>query len=293
MLPPLAWLQAFEAAARLMSFTAAGDELCVSQSAISQRIRLLEDRLGEPLFVRHASGLDLTDAGLAWLPCVQAGFQRLREGTAEVFGEPNNVPLTIRATPLVQRYWLAPLLAGWLSQEGIVSPVRIVTAIQAQDFEASGVDLEIRYGNGQWPGLRAHALGIDELIPVCTPLLAQRLDHDPTGLAHHTLIHVAGFDTGWPAWLTGAKVRGVLETSRRLGCDHQAMALDLARHGAGIALTHTRWLDQLAPELVAPFSVRVRAQQGFWLTRMAGRAPAPMVDRLWGYLEAGCDGRAL
>ena len=106
-LPPLLWLQAFESAVRTLSFTAAGSELGVTQAAISQRIRLLEDRLGQKLFVRHARSLTLTPAGQAWLPSIHDAFSRISEGTTEVFGMTSEKPVTLRATPV--RIWFVVL----------------------------------------------------------------------------------------------------------------------------------------------------------------------------------------
>ena len=109
-LPPAQALHAFEAAARHMSFTEAARELGVTQAAISQRIRLLEHRLGQPLFLRHPRGLELTDAGRALVPAVHDAFERLTSGIAEVFGAPADAPLTVRMTPGFAAHWLAPRL---------------------------------------------------------------------------------------------------------------------------------------------------------------------------------------
>src|SRR5699024_12237562 len=132
-LPPVSWLQAFEAAGRTLSFTRAGEELSVTQSAISQRIRMLEARLGQDLFIRHPRSLTLTEAGRAWLPSVQDAFDRLAHGTAEVFGPEPDAPVTIRATPAIQQVWLAPRLHAF-HRRYPQTPLRVVTGVWPDDF---------------------------------------------------------------------------------------------------------------------------------------------------------------
>ena len=251
-LPPLLWLQAFESAARTLSFTAAGSELGVTQAAISQRIRLLEDRLGQKLFVRHARSLTLTPAGQAWLPSIHDAFSRISEGTTEVFGMTSEKPVTLRATPVIQQSWLAPRLVA-LHQQKPHLLLRLVSAIWPDDFGPEGADIEIRYGRGEWSGLEMLPLGDEQLLPVCTPALARELTK-PSDLAGHTLLHAVGFGVGWPGWLQAAGIAHLEAECLSLTCDNQVMTLALASQGGGVALTHRRLLDQ-RQDLVAPFNV--------------------------------------
>jgi LysR family glycine cleavage system transcriptional activator len=170
-LPPVAWLQAFEAAARTLNFTRAGEELCISQSAISQRIRLLEARLGQALFIRHPRSLTLTEAGRAWLPSIQEAFSRLTQGTAEVFGPEPDSPVTIRTTPALQHYWLAPRLAA-LHRACPDIGLRVVTGVWAEDFMGEDVDIEICHGRGDRPDVVQVSLGTESMVPACIPRLA-------------------------------------------------------------------------------------------------------------------------
>ncbi len=281
--PPLQWLQAFEAAARTLSFTQAGQELAVTQSAVSQRIRLLEDRLGQKLFVRHARSLTLTPAGRAWLPSVQEGFARLAEGTSEVFGPRAEAPVTLRATPVMQQTWLAPLLLDFHRQHPQVV-VRLVSAIWRDDFGPEGADIEIRYGLGQWEGAVAFSLGSEAMLPACSAETAERLIA-PQALAGETLIHAVGFAVGWPAWLERAGLPGLDRQCGSLMCDSQVMSLSLAARGGGVALAHGSLLAKRA-DLVAPFALSVPSDEGFWLVRPARRAPRPEALLLWNWLVA-------
>ena len=282
-LPPLLWLQAFESAARTLSFTAAGNELGVTQAAISQRIRLLEDRLGQKLFVRHARSLSLTPAGQAWLPSIHDAFSRISEGTSEVFGITSERPVTLRATPVIQQSWLAPRLVALHRQKPTIS-LRLVSAIWPDDFGPEGADIEIRYGRGEWSGLEMLPLGDEHLLPVCAPALARSLNV-PADLAGHTLLHAVGFGVGWPGWLQAAGIAHLESECRSLTCDNQVMTLALASQGGGVALTHHRLLEQ-REDLVAPFDMSVPSDERFWLVRPSKRQVSDEAADVWAWLAA-------
>ncbi|WP_459873175.1 LysR substrate-binding domain-containing protein [Halomonas shantousis] len=281
-LPPILWLQAFEAAARRLSFTEAGHELGVTQSAVSQRIRLLEDRLGQKLFVRHPRSLTLTPAGQAWLPSVQEAFTRLAEGTAEVFGPRPEAPVTLRATPVMQQTWLAPRLLAFHRRHPHIA-IHLVSAIWTEDFGPEGADLEIRYGRGDWEGVEALPLGDEAMLPVCSPAMAERL-RMPADLAGKTLLHALGFAVGWPAWLEQAGVAGLDRHCPAFSCDNQVTTLLLAAEGGGVALTHRSLLAQ-RDDLVAPFDLAVPSEEGFWLVRPVRRKPHQEALLLWEWLQ--------
>lgn len=282
-LPPLLWLQAFESAARTLSFTAAGNELGVTQAAISQRIRLLEDRLGQKLFVRHARSLTLTPAGQAWLPSIHDAFARISEGTSEVFGMTPEQPVTVRATPVIQQAWLAPRLIQ-LHHRHPRLLLRLVSAIWPDDFGPEGADIEIRYGRGDWSGVEMSPLGDEQLLPACTPAIAATLGA-PGDLAGHTLLHAVGFGVGWPGWLQTAGVAHLETQCHSLTCDNQVMTLALASQGGGIALTHRRLLEQ-RDDLVAPFSISVPSEERFWLVRPSRRQVSEDAETVWQWLQA-------
>lgn len=287
-LPPLIWLQAFESAARTLSFTAAGQELGVTQAAISQRVRLLEDRLGQRLFVRHPRSLSLTPAGQAWLPSLQDGFTRLTEGTREVFGDASDAPVTLRTTPVVQQNWLAPRLPAFRRQHPDVA-LRLVSAIWPDDFGPEGADLEIRYGEGAWPGMEALPLGGETMLPVCSPALAATIAR-PEDLAAHTLLHAAGFAVGWPTWLDAVGVPALASHCAPLICDTQTMTLTLAAQGEGVALTHRRLVEH-RHDLVIALNRPVESHEGFWLVRSARLRPEAIL--LWDWLKDRLDSASL
>ncbi len=255
----------------------------MTQAAISQRIRLLEDRLGQKLFVRHARSLSLTPAGQAWLPSIHDAFSRISEGTSEVFGITSERPVTLRATPVIQQSWLAPRLVALHRQKPTIL-LRLVSAIWPDDFGPEGADIEIRYGRGEWSGLEMLPLGDEHLLPVCAPALARSLNV-PADLAGHTLLHAVGFGVGWPGWLQAAGIAHLESECRSLTCDNQVMTLALASQGGGVALTHHRLLEQ-REDLVAPFDMSVPSDERFWLVRPSKRQVSDEAADVWAWLAA-------
>ena len=288
---PLAQLAVFEAAARLVSFTAAGRELGVTQSAVSQQVRLLEERLGRRLFRRRAQGLELTDEGRALLPLVEDALGRLAGGLAELFGQPatrrREAPLAIRATIGFARYWLLPRLPRFLAAHPGVQ-LRLLSSLWPEPEPQPGLDLEIGYRR-QAPeaGVR---LTRDRLFPVTAPALAARLKH-PADLAGRRLIHVVGFHEGWPQWLQAAGLAELPpEGPPALEVDTATAALVLAEAGEGLVLARSSYVADLlaAGRLAAPFALTIASAEDFWLTWPPGRplSPAAQAFRDWIAAEA-------
>lgn len=266
-LPPPNWLRTFEAAARHMSFTRAAEELHVTQSAVSQQVRLLEDRLGQPLFHRLPQSLQLTEAGKAYLPTVLDAFERLTHGTQELFGYTRTDLVTIRATPGFGEFWLAPRLHDFFEHHPDLD-VRVLSTVWSADFVESGVDLEVRYGMGEWTELETHRIAREYLLPVCSPGLARRLDSDPARLAEVRLLHTDGFRNGWPEWLQRAGLDDRVDGGRGSHFDTAILPLKLAQEGAGVALGRWSLVGQPLDQgwLVAPFDPPMPIDEAFHAT---------------------------
>lgn len=146
-LPPLQWLRAYEAAARLSSFSAAAGELNLTPAAISHQVRALEQHLGFQLFKRLARGLQLTDIGRAYLPSVRKTFDELTVSTVGLFGRDQHAHVSVRASLMFATTWIAPLLPKFYAAFPHIK-IRLLAAIWA-DTSAS-VDVDIRFGDGQW-----------------------------------------------------------------------------------------------------------------------------------------------
>ena len=285
-LPPAQALHAFDAAARHMSFTAAADELGITQAAVSQRVRLLEHRLGQVLFLRHPRGLELTDAGRALLPAVQDAFERLSSGIAETFGTPRDAPLTVRTTPSFAAHWLAPRIAGFqASCPGV--ELRLSSAVWPSEFDLAGVDMEVRYGRGGWEGVECERLTRERLAPVCTPAAVRGLA-SPADLAGGVLLHAVGFEAGWEQWLAMVGAGDVLGRTTGLRCDTAVVSLELAMRGAGVALGRSGFIDILIKEgrLSVLFDRWLDTEESFFLARVAGRQPRPEAEVFWNWMIA-------
>lgn len=287
-LPPVHWLQAFDSAARHMSFTEAARELSVTQSAVSQRIKLLEHRLGQPLFVRHARSLELTEVGRAYAPTVQKAFERLGLVTDEVFGPAGDEPCTIRSTAGFLLFWLSPRLHRFRTRHPDIT-LRLTTTVWDADFTLEGVDFEIRYGWGDWRDATSRRLTWEQAFPVCAPDVAARLRR-PDDLAGETLLHVVGFESGWPVWLAHAGARGVADTSRAILCDTTVVVMDLALRGEGVGLVRSSFAgDALAAgELLVPFPQVLALDEAFYLVQPRTRPlrPEAVAFRDWLVEEA-------
>lgn len=272
-LPPLNGLRAFEAAARLGSFTRAADELNVTQTAISHQIRKLEEQLGIRLFVRTPGAVHLTAAAEAYLAAVADAFAQLRTATARLRGEDGRRALHVSTTPSFATTWLVPRLAAFQdARPGI--EVQVSTSMALVDFRRDGVDMAIRYGRGSWPGLRATWLLADDIFPVCAPALAARL-HAPADLLGERLIAVSTYRDMWQQWLTAAG----LPTSAAEHAsvfDMPILAIQAAVGGMGVALVQGPLVEAelAAGRLVVPFGMQLSSEMGFYIV-----APEATADR--------------
>ena len=218
-LPSLNGLRAFEAAARLGSFVAAGEELNVTQAAISRLVRLLEDRLGFRLFERMPNGLALTPQGKALQPGLTAAFDAIAGITQQVAAMRSTPVLTLGVGPSFAVRWLIPRLASFYRQHPDIE-VRLATGGAINPFNDDWT-CGILLGNGDWPGHQAEPMFSADLFPVCARSIAQRLKK-PSDLARECLLEVQHSLEEWPLWLAAARVK--LRT--------QGTALRQLRHGA-------------------------------------------------------------
>ena len=280
-LPSLTGLRAFEAAARHLSFTRAAEELNVTQTAISHQIRRLEDQLGLKLFVRRHRALALTQAGAAYLPAVSGAFEDLRRATARVTAARDEGVLTVSTLPTLAAKWLVPRLLEFQTRHPDIE-VRLTTSPLLVDLRRDDVDLAIRWGHGQWPGLRADYLMNDELFPVCAPTYAETVGalDSPADLANHTLLHVSPNPESWRQWLTAAGFPD-LEGKRNITFDLQLTALEAAMDGMGVAIGRARTVerDLQAGRLVRPFALASPANAGFYVCAPEEEAEIPKIVR--------------
>ncbi len=238
-LPPLGWFRVFESAARLLSFTAAADELGLTQSAVSQQIRALEDRFGCALFIRKPRGIALTDDGRRLLPGVTDGIANLR-AAAEAF-EPSTDPelLTIATSVSIAQWFLAPLLKEFLVQN-TQARVRIVTAVWPDEFTRSTAAVRIRYCPVDAAGKNAKALGKNQiaLFAATHGKSKNRKQKNATEFVNTTpLIQPVGTVDTWARYAQLANLP--IDKQVTTYVDSHGLAVDFAQSGAGMALTST------------------------------------------------------
>ncbi|UTD56453.1 LysR substrate-binding domain-containing protein [Halomonas sp. MS1] len=267
-LPPLNWLRSFESSARLQSFTRAAVELNLTQAAISQQIKALESQLGTQLFKRLPRGIALTDAGLAYLPAIHEAIERLAVATDEIFGQGRPKLITVRVNLVFLTTWLAPRLSRFRTLYPNIG-LRFTSNIWAgEGYKKEEADMEIRYGQGGWEGMKSERLTWDELFPVCSPSLFTRTSPTDSleALAEHTLLHVIGYEEGWGYWLN--KTGGShLDTSQGLQFDTLIAALEVASQGIGFALGRSSLVEGMiaSGKLIAPFEQRIATSEAFHL----------------------------
>jgi LysR family glycine cleavage system transcriptional activator len=264
-LPPLPSVRVFEAAARHENFTLAAGELGMTQAAVSYQIRLLEERLGVPLFVRSKRRVTLSGAGRRLAPVVSDAFDRLAEGFSGLVDEDESV-LGISTAQTFASNWLAARLGGFQIARPELA-VRLLTSNALADFARDEVDVAVRMGPGPWPGLRQHFLFCLYATPLCTPDFRDRHRLErPEDLLRVPRLNA--HDWWWKEWLEAAGVALEDETGQHgIRLDSQALEGNaaLAGHGVGL-LTPLYWRSELAAgRLVQPFDLVVVSGPALWL----------------------------
>ncbi len=267
-LPPLAWFRAFESAGRNLSFTAAALELGLTQSAISQHVRSLEDRFGCALFVRKHRGLALTDEGRRLLPTVTNAISTLRDAAEGFETEVEGEILTVATSVSIAQWFLVPRLRSFYEQHPGVG-IRISTKVWSDEFLGAETDVEIRFDSPESANPKATRLGSNAMVVVASPaFMKEAFSNQITSaeIVRQPLIQVVGTNDTWENW---AQSRNVSETFD-IGCyvDSHGMAVDFARSGFGIALTS---LTIAAPSildgsLVSLEQTLLTARDGYYLT---------------------------
>jgi LysR family transcriptional regulator of beta-lactamase len=280
---PLNALRAFEASARHLSFTRAGLELSVTQSAIAAQVKNLESRLNVTLFRRLPRGLALTDEGQALLPLLSDSFQRMAAVLDQFQGGRLREPLVVGAVGTFAVCWLLPRVAAFEREHPFID-LRVLTHNNRVDLAGEGLDCAIRFGGGAWHGTEAEPLLHAPLAPVCAPALAERLQA-PADLLRVPLLRSFRSDE-WSRWFSAAGVQGPPVLRGPMLDSSLALAVAAAR-GAGAALLPVRLFEAELRErrLVQPFATEVSAGR-YWLTRLQSREPSPAMQAFRRWLSA-------
>ena len=265
-LPPLSSLPCFEAAARLLNFSKAADELNVTPGAISRAIKHLEDQLNVLLFERKTRSVRLTDVGEPYAQAVRDALEQLAAATALATARRSESTLTVSTSDGFAGRWLVPRLYRFHRAHGGVD-VRVSTTGKLTNFRGDGIDIAIRYGSGNYPGLTSEFLTDEEVFPVCSPKLLKGAHplRKPEDLRHHTLIRDT-YPIDWAAWLSSAKVKGV-NPHKGLTFDSYTFAVEAAVQGEGVVLGRTMLVaaDLAVGRLVRPFKHALNAVSSFYV----------------------------
>lgn len=284
-------LQTFEAAARHLSFTAAGAELALSQPAVSRQMQQLEASLGAPLFERRHRALVLTEAGRVMQRAVQDSLERLRDADSRVRAGAARRQVAVTCTPGFASFWLIPRLAGFTAAHPEVD-VRISATLGMANLSRDGIDLAVRFvplAQGQGPRLFEEAVQ-----PMCAPALlrdpSRPLRH-PADLARHTLLTVdlqgQAATMDWEPWLQLMGLADV-EMAHTLRFTQYSEAVAAAVAGQGVVIGRLPLLADLVRQrkLVTPFRSPAASQRGYFLTLGPHGATNPDAQAFLQWLQA-------
>ena len=294
-LPPLNNLKAFDAAARHESFTRAAEELCVTQGAVSQQVKALEEALGIKLFNRERQRLIITEAGRDYLTIVRDALDRIALGTERLLQRQNAGVLTVSTSPDFAAKWLVHRLGNFAEAHSDID-LRVSATMHHVDFAREEVDLAVRHGDGNWPGLDTVQLSAEQLFAICSPkLLSGRRLAKPADILRFPLIHLDS-RADWTKWL---RVAGISDDNVRHGpvLNRASMVIDAAIDGQGIPLARTTlaaW-DLLNGRLVRPFAEALRLSKTYWIVcpKAVSNVPKVATFRNWILAEAEEDTRRL
>lgn len=275
-------LRAFEAAARLLSFSRAAEELNVSHSTISHHIKGLEKTLGMDLFLRQNRRVVLTSAGEILYPVLENAFSEISLALTMLKESRDKEPLKVTVTPSFANKWLMPRMSCFRKEHPGIE-VQLLPSTSRAEFSRAGMDVGVRTGWGTWSGLKAEELTPVHMTPLCSPRLLEGrgMPESPEDLADFTLIHadvssMAGIKSEWREWLvaTGAKK---VDFTRGLSFHDPGLALQAAIDGLGVAMGYVELAEKDIAEgrLVRLFETDVRHPWSYYIVVPEDREEDP------------------
>ena len=284
-LPPLNWLRAFEASARNLSFTGAARDLNMTQSAVSQQIKSLEEFLGRPLFFRRVRSLELTQTGISYLPVVREAFRTLAHGTRALTRSESDV-LNIQANLTFAIHWLAPRLDNFRQKHPDVV-LNITTELWEPRTFAEGADVEIRYSLRPSDQVYAELLATDHYYPVCAP------DYpvDLSTLASQPLYDCSNMMGTWAVWAEEQSLDWPYPPITY--ATTYSVGLAVALSGGGLALGHDMIARDMinSGKLIAPFDHRAKMQEAYFLIESPRAREMPSAKAFADWLRATISAR--
>ncbi|WP_306148565.1 MULTISPECIES: LysR substrate-binding domain-containing protein [unclassified Roseibium] len=255
-MPPLNALKAFEAAARLNSFSAAADELCVTPAAVAQQIKSLETWTGKKLFKRNAKGVQLTPLGATVLPGFIAAFDTMASSVQTLRATANPLDIRIAATPSISQLWISPLLPCLRATIPDLS-LSLTAMEEPPNLAREPFDLAIFFSSASDDCSNEILIGSDTIYPVCSPETAQKL-RTLDDLASTTFLYDTAWKSDWETWLSHiSEGKRLLKSGPEFSL--YALALQECKNGAGVLIGHDLLVRQelKTGNLVAPFPATV------------------------------------
>lgn len=283
-------LRAFEATARTGSLTRAAEQLNLTHGAISHQIKALEAHLGAALLERAGRGVRLTDEGERFAARVRVALAELTEALRELAEQRNPRQLRITVLPSFAARWLLPRIGRFVAAHREIDvDVRASNALA--DFRRDDLDVGIRHGFGDWPGLVVEKLMEDMYFPVCSPRIAGGVPKRPADLARYTLLRSEG--EPWKPWFEAAGLDW-REPSRGSIFSDSSHTMHAALEGQGVALARISLLgnDLATGALVKPFAIEIASAKNHYLVYPPRLRDAPKVKlfRAWLFEEIERDG---
>jgi len=291
-LPPLTAVRAFEAAARHQSFTRAAAELGMTQAAVSYQVKLLEDRIGTPLFHRLPRRVELTDVGRRLAPAVADAFLNLHQAFAAL-RETDETVLKLTVVHTFATNWLVPRLGGFQNRHADIA-VRIDLSGRSVDFAREDFDIGIRGGFGKWPGLKAHRLMTIEFTPLCSPDFMKRYGpwQGPADLLRAPRLDA--HDEWWRLWFAKAGIPNPPPPEpSNVSLDVQSLLGTATIAGQGVAMLMPAFFanDLAAGRMIQPFDLMAADDTAYWLVypeaRQASRKIRAFRDWILAEAKAG------
>ena len=283
--PHLNALRAFEAAARLGSFTAAADELSVTPGAVTQHIKSLEAWAEAPLFFRNARGVVLTPLAEELLPGFTAAFDQLGLAVQALRAKATPSKIKVAALPSIAQLWLPPRL-GRLRRAAPEISVSVVAMETAPNLTREPFDLTLFYSAAPL-GANEMEIAQDRIFPVCAPEIAARLAR-LADLNNETLLQDGAWANDWDSWLSAQPdADGIART----GTVHSlfSVALEEARHGGGVLIAHEALVQPLLDngELVRPFTASLDLPARLVAETAPAFARSPIFNQVQAFLLSG------
>lgn len=288
----LSGFKAFECAARHLSFTKAGEELFITQAAVSQQIKHLEGQLGFKLFYRMTRKLALTEDGERLATVVSKSLNDIKDTIEDILLEETSGSMTISTIPSFAMRWMIPRLGNFRKIHPDIQ-LKIHADERMVDFKADNIDIAIRFGSGNYPNYHVIQMIREEIFPVCSPKLLKGdqpikdikdiyqydllLDEVQSALGAHR--------NDWSIWLDAMGIHDI-DTKKSTSFSNSIMAIQAAIEGQGLAICRTSLVadDLKAGRLVKPFQSRVKSKNAYYIVCLKERADKPRIKAIIDWL---------